>query len=107
MNSINMNPLNLNMNPLNVKFSLIGREHRQATPENIARLRVKLSMLEPKHPLIAQHRPYLTDRTLHRFLTARNNSLQAACDMLLQHLEWRVAYRVEGSPGLVDEDVRL
>ena len=54
-----------------------------------------------------KYREYLTDRTLHRFLTARNNDVTLTQNMLLQHLEWRVSYRVDEGPGLADEDFSL
>lgn len=65
-----------------------GKAHKQATRGQIAELRARLDDLEAngKNAMVARYRWYLTDRVLHRFITARNGDLELALKMILDHL---------------------
>ncbi|CAM9292423.1 unnamed protein product [Pylaiella littoralis] len=79
-----------------------GKGHQQATPEQIAELRKLLSGLETKNAYVARYRWFTTDRVLHRFITARNGNVSVALNLLLEHLEWRVSYKMD---TILDDDL--
>lgn len=69
-----------------------GKAHDQATPGQIAELRERLSKLEDTNANAMRYRWFTSDRVLHRFITARNGSVDVALEMLLEHLVSLVAY---------------
>eukprot|EP00903_Cladosiphon_okamuranus_P016533 g15252.t1 len=79
-----------------------GKGHKQATPEQIAELRELLSGLEATNANVLRYRWLTDDRMLHRFITARNGNVEVALKMLLEHLDWRVSYKLD---GILDEDL--
>ncbi|CAN0541367.1 unnamed protein product, partial [Ectocarpus sp. 12 AP-2014] len=79
-----------------------GKGHKQATPEQIAELRERLTALETTVPTVLRYRWFTDDRVLHRFITARNGNVDIALKMLLEHLEWRITYKLD---TILDEDL--
>eukprot|EP00752_Nemacystus_decipiens_P001571 g1532.t1 len=79
-----------------------GKGHKQATPEQIAELRKLLSGLEATNANVLRYRWLTDDRMLHRFITARNGNVDVALKMLLDHLDWRVSYKLD---TILDEDL--
>ncbi|CAM9470392.1 unnamed protein product, partial [Ectocarpus sp. 8 AP-2014] len=79
-----------------------GKGHKQATPEQIAELRERLTGLETTVPSVLRYRWFTDDRVLHRFITARNGNVDVALKMLLEHLEWRTTYKLD---TILDEDL--
>ncbi|CAB1110115.1 unnamed protein product [Ectocarpus sp. CCAP 1310/34] len=79
-----------------------GKGHKQATPEQIAELRERLTGLETTVPSVLRYRWFTNDRVLHRFITARNGNVDIALKMLLEHLEWRITYKLD---TILDEDL--
>lgn len=63
-----------------------GKGHKQATPDQIAKLRRLLSDLEATDANVLHYRWLTDDRMLHRFITARNGNVEVALKMLLEHL---------------------
>lgn len=63
-----------------------GKAHKQATPKQMAELRVRLSGLEETNANVLRYRWLTNDRVLHRFITARNGNVDVALRMLLDHL---------------------
>ncbi|CAN0291771.1 unnamed protein product, partial [Hapterophycus canaliculatus] len=79
-----------------------GKGHKQATPGQIAELRGRLTELEATNANVVRYRGYTQDRVLHRFITARNGNVDVALKMLLEHLEWRISYKLD---TILDEDL--
>ncbi|CAM9380218.1 unnamed protein product, partial [Phaeothamnion confervicola] len=58
-------------------------------------------MVAKTNQLVCRYWEILTDFTLSRFLTARNGNVELAAQLLLDHLEWRVSYKID---GILQED---
>lgn len=71
-----------------------GKGHKQATPKDIAALRARLEELDANgsNAMVVRYRWYLSDRVLHRFITARNGDIEVALKMILGHLVSPVVY---------------
>ena len=63
-----------------------GWGRKQATGSQIEDLRRRVSALEATDERVLRFREFLSDRVLHRFITARNGDTNAALKMLVNHL---------------------